>query len=55
VHAGVIDPPKVVRTALRNAASIAWLLLPTEALVYDEIPEEKKEAPAHGGGMGGMY
>ena len=56
VHAGVIDPTKVVRTALQNAASIASLLLTTEALV-SEIPEEKKEAPAmpHGGGMGGMY
>jgi chaperonin GroEL len=55
VQAGVIDPTKVVRTALQNAASIASLLLTTEALV-SEIPEEKKEAPApHGGGMGGMY
>ena len=54
VHAGVIDPTKVVRTALQNAASIASLLLTTEALV-SEIPEEKKEAPAPGGGMGGMY
>ena len=54
VHAGVIDPTKVVRTALQNAASIASLLLTTEALV-SEIPEERKEAPAQGGGMGGMY
>jgi len=56
VSAGVIDPVKVVRTALQNAASIASLLLTTEALV-SEIPEEKKEAPAMpgGGGMGGMY
>jgi chaperonin GroEL len=56
VKAGVIDPVKVVRNALQNAASIASLLLTTEALV-SEIPEEKKEAPAmpHGGGMGGMY
>src|ERR671919_751857 len=57
VGAGVIDPVKVVRTALQNAASIASLLLTTEALV-SEIPEEKKE-PAAGaggpGGMGGMY
>jgi len=55
VKAGVIDPAKVVRSALQNAASIASLLLTTEALV-SEIPEEKKEAPAmpHGG-MGGMY
>jgi chaperonin GroEL len=54
VNAGVIDPTKVVRTALQNAASIASLLLTTEALVW-EIPQQKKAAPAHGGGMGGMY
>ncbi len=56
VAAGVIDPTKVVRTALQNAASIASLLLTTEALV-SEIPEEKKETtPAGAGaGMGGMY
>jgi chaperonin GroEL len=56
VKAGVIDPVKVVRTALQNASSIASLLLTTEALV-SEIPEDKKEAPAMpgGGGMGGMY
>jgi len=52
--AGIIDPTKVARLALENAASIAGLLLTTEAVV-SEIPEEK-EAPAmpHGGGMGGM-
>jgi chaperonin GroEL len=55
VAAGVIDPAKVVRSALQNSSSIAALLLTTEALV-SEIPEEKKEAPAPGGGgMGGMY
>ena len=55
VKAGVIDPTKVVRSALQNASSIASLLLTTEAMV-SEIPEEKKEAPAApGGGMGGMY
>ncbi len=55
VLAGVIDPTKVVRTALQNASSIASLLLTTEALVT-EIPEEKKEmVPPGGGGMGGMY
>jgi len=57
VQAGVIDPAKVVRTALQNASSIASLLLTTEAMVCD-IPEEKKEAPmpgGPGGGMGGMY
>jgi len=55
VKAGVIDPTKVVRSALQNAASIASLLLTTEAMVA-ELPEEKKEAPMpQGGGMGGMY
>ena len=59
VKAGVIDPTKVVRTALQNAGSIASLLLTTEALI-GEIPEEKASAPAGGGspgmgGMGGMY
>ncbi len=56
VNAGVIDPTKVVRTALQNSSSIASLLLTTEALI-SEIPEDKKEAPMPpgGGGMGGMY
>jgi len=56
VKAGVIDPTKVTRTALQNAASIAALLLTTEALVV-ELPEPKAAAPAggHGGGMDGMY
>jgi chaperonin GroEL len=57
VKAGVLDPTKVVRTALQNAGSIASLMLTTEALIA-EIPE-KKEAPAPGGhgggGMGDMY
>jgi chaperonin GroEL len=51
VKAGVIDPAKVVRTALQNAASIAALMLTTEALVA-EIPEEKEAAPKHGHGGG---
>ncbi len=51
VRAGVIDPTKVVRTALTNAASIASLLLTTEALV-SEIPEKEKPAPAPSAGMG---
>ncbi len=52
--AGIIDPTKVARLALENAASIAGLLLTTEAVV-SEIPEEKAEpAMPHGGGMGGM-
>src|ERR1039458_6298055 len=58
VKAGVLDPTKVVRTALTNAGSIAALMLTTEALVAD-IPEEKKGSPAQGGhgggGMDGMY
>jgi chaperonin GroEL len=55
VKAGVIDPAKVVRSALQNSSSIASLLLTTEALI-SEIPEEKKEPPMPpGGGMGGMY
>jgi len=56
IAAGVIDPTKVVRSALQNASSIASLLLTTEALVCD-IPEEKKDSPMPpgGGGMGGMY
>jgi len=54
IAAGVIDPAKVTKNALLNAASIAGLLLTTEALVC-EIPEEKSDAPAGGpGGMGGM-
>ncbi len=52
--AGIIDPTKVARLALENAASIAGLLLTTEAVV-SEIPEDKPEpAMPHGGGMGGM-
>jgi len=54
VRAGVIDPTKVVRTALQNASSIASLLLTTEALVC-EIPEDRKSASMAGGGMGGTY
>jgi len=55
VKAGVVDPKKVTRTALQNAASIAGLLLTTECLIT-EIPEKEKPAPAPGGhgGMGGM-
>src|SRR5213083_2562686 len=56
VKAGVVDPKKVTRAALQNAASIAGLLLTTECLVT-EIPEKEKKSPApggHGGGMGDM-
>jgi chaperonin GroEL len=52
VKAGVIDPAKVTRTALQNAASIAGLMLTTEAMV-SELPEDEK-SPAMPGGMGGM-
>ncbi len=54
VQAGVIDPTKVVRTALQNAASVAGLLITTEATVA-ELPDDKPAMPAMpGGGMGGM-
>ncbi len=58
VKAGVVDPKKVTRSALQNAASIAGLLLTTECLIT-ELPEKEKPAPGggghdHGGGMGGM-
>ncbi len=57
VKAGVVDPAKVVRTALQNAASIAGMILTTECII-SEKKEDKPAAPAgggHGGGMGGMY
>jgi chaperonin GroEL len=57
IKAGVIDPTKVVRTALQNSASVAGLMLTTEALIA-ELPKEEKPAAGgghgHGGGMGGM-
>ncbi|OHB69663.1 MAG: chaperonin GroL, partial [Planctomycetes bacterium RBG_16_43_13] len=53
VKTGVIDPTKVVRSALQNAASVAALLLTTDALV-SEIPEKKEPMPMPGGGGGGM-
>jgi len=53
VKAGIVDPTKVTRSALQNAASIAGLLLTTEALVT-EIPEKEKTPPMPPGGMGGM-
>lgn len=56
ISAGIIDPVKVTRSALENAASVAKMVLTTEALIADK-PEEKKAAPAGGmgGGMEGMY
>jgi chaperonin GroEL len=55
VGAGVIDPTKVTRTALQNAASIAGLLLTTEAIVVEKKEKESAAPAAPGGGMGGMY
>jgi chaperonin GroEL len=55
VEAGVIDPTKVTRTALQNAASVAALLLTTECVVVEKKEEEKTPPMPGGGGMGGMY
>jgi chaperonin GroEL len=56
IEAGVIDPTKVTRSALQNAASISALLLTTEALITDKPEKEDKMPPMPpGGGMGGMY
>jgi chaperonin GroEL len=56
LKAGIIDPTKVTRTALQNAASIAGLMITTEALITDIKEEEKAPMrPPGGGGMGGMY
>jgi chaperonin GroEL len=55
LKAGVIDPAKVTRLALQNAASIAALMLTTEALIAEFKGEEKMAAVGAGGGMGGMY
>ncbi len=57
IKAGVIDPAKVTRLALQNAASIVALMLTTEVLIADIKDDEETAAvgAAHGGGMGGMY
>ena len=55
VLAGVIDPTKVTRTALQNAASIAGLLLTTECVVVEKKEKDKAPPMPGGGGMGGMY
>ena len=54
IAAGIVDPTKVCRSALENAASVAATVLTTEAMVVD-IPEPPAPAPAQGGDMGGMY
>ena len=55
IERGIIDPTKVTRSALQNAASVAAMVLTTESLVAD-IPAPEPAAPAGGaGGMGGMY
>jgi chaperonin GroEL len=53
VKAGIIDPVKVVRVALQDAASVAGLLITTEAMIAEK-PEKKAPAMPGGGGMGGM-
>jgi chaperonin GroEL len=57
IKAGVIDPAKVTRLALQNAASIVALMLTTEVLIADIKEDEERAAvgAGHGGGMGGMY
>ena len=52
-EAGIVDPAKVVRTALQDAASVAGLLVTTEAMIA-ELPKEKPAMPMGGGGGGGM-
>ena len=56
IEAGVIDPTKVTRSALQNAASIASLLLTTETLIADKPEKDDNKMPPMpgGGGMGGM-
>ena len=55
IKAGIIDPTKVTKNALQNAASIAGLMLTTEALVSEIKDKEKPQAGMPGGDMGGMY
>jgi chaperonin GroEL len=54
IEAGIIDPAKVVRTALQNAASVASLLLSTSCLITDIPKDEEPAGPGDPGGMGGM-
>ena len=53
IEAGILDPTKVARSALQNAASIAGLMITTEAMVA-ELPKDDAPMPDMGGGMGGM-
>src|SRR6185295_11082593 len=55
LKAGIIDPTKVTKNALQNAASIAGLMLTTEAMISEIKEKEKAPAMPGGGGMGGMY
>ena len=54
IEAGIVDPAKVVRTALQDAASVAGLLITTEAMVAERPKKEAAPAMPGGGGMGGM-
>ena len=54
VSAGIVDPAKVVRVALQDAASIAGLLITTEAMIAESSKKEMPEGMPGGGGMGGM-
>jgi len=54
VKAGIVDPTKVVRTALQDAASVAGLLVTTEAMVAEKPEKKAAMMPPGGGGMGGM-
>ena len=57
IEAGIVDPTKVTRSALQNAASVASMVLTTESLVADKPAPEAASPmnPGMGGGMGGMY
>jgi chaperonin GroEL len=54
IEAGIVDPAKVVRTALQDAASVAGLLITTEAMIGDKPKKEAPAMPMGGGGGGGM-
>jgi chaperonin GroEL len=53
IEAGIVDPTKVVRVALQNAASVAGLLITTEAMITDRPKKDAAPMPGGGGGMGG--